>query len=260
MAQIFDLTPQSAFQLFVRQALIAAQHGIRQVALLLIDLDLGPQAVGLNPTAPEQLICQTWVRIRSGLRESDAIFRTEEGTLAVLLASITGANDAILVAKKILRQFEQPILWNGAKVDVRVRIGIALFPEQSRNAIALIKYAGDALKAAKRSGEGFALYSETCRPAPVGLRMSELRQAIVQDELFLLYQPKFRLSDGSMAGVEALARWKHPRLGIVEPNEFIPLAEQTGLIIPLALWVLHRSLLQCRAWKERGIDLSLAVN
>jgi EAL domain-containing protein (putative c-di-GMP-specific phosphodiesterase class I)/GGDEF domain-containing protein len=261
MPQIFDLTPQSAFQLFVRQALIAAQHGTRQVGLLLVHVDVESSIIGYNAETQEQLICQAWIRIRSSLRESDAIFRTEEGALAVLLASIAGANDAILVAKKILRQFEQPILWNGSKIALRIRIGIALFPEQSRNAIALIKHAGDALKTAKRSGEGFALYSEIAKPRPGGLlRMSELRQAIVQDQLFLLYQPKVRLRDGSILGIEALARWKHPHLGVIEPNDFIPVAEQTGLIIPLTLWVLHRALLQCRAWKELGIDLSLAIN
>jgi diguanylate cyclase (GGDEF)-like protein len=261
MAQIFDLTPQSAFQLFVRQALLAAQHGTRQVGLLLIDVDLGPSIVGSNANAQDQLICQAWIRIRSSLRESDAIFRTEEGAVAVLLASIAGANDAILVAKKILKQFEQPILWNSKKIGVRIRIGIALFPEQSRNAIALIKYASDALKTAKRTGEGFALYSEISAASQGGLlRMSELREAIVQDQLFVLYQPKIRLRDGSITGIEALARWKHPHLGVIEPNEFIPVAEQTGLIIPLTLWILHRALLQCRAWKELGIDLSLAIN
>jgi diguanylate cyclase (GGDEF)-like protein len=261
MAQIFDLTPQSAFQLFVRQALIAAQHGTRQVGLLLVDVDVDPSIAGSKASAEDQLICQAWIRIRSSLRESDAVFRTEEGALAVLLASIAGASDAIAVGKKILRQFEQPILWNGSKIAVRIRIGIALFPEQSRNAIALIKHASDALKIAKRTGEGFVLYSEISKPRQSGLlRMSELRQAIAQDQLFLLYQPKVRLSDGSIAGIEALARWQHPQLGLVEPNEFIPVAERTGLIIPLTLWVLHRALWQCRAWKEWGIDLSLAIN
>jgi EAL domain-containing protein (putative c-di-GMP-specific phosphodiesterase class I) len=90
--------------------------------------------------------------------------------------------------------------------------------------------------------------------------MSELRQAIVADQLFLLYQPKINLKNGLIAGLEVLTRWQHPELGIIPPDEFIPIAERTGLIIPLTLWVLHQSLLQCRAWNNMGIDVGIAVN
>lgn len=261
MAQISELTPQSPFQLSVRQALIAAQHGMRQVALLLISVDSDESAAGSNGNVQDQLVCQAWVRLRGSLRDSDGIFRTEEGEMAVLLPSITGADDAVLVAKKILRKFEQPLFLNDSKIAVPIRIGIALFPEQSRNAAALIKHAGDALSAAKREGEKLALYSQGAGPHQGGVRrMSELRQAIVEDQLFLLYQPKVNLRDSSISGVEALARWKHPQLGLVEPDEFIPVAERTGLIIPLTLWVLHQSLTQSRAWNQIGIDLGVAVN
>jgi EAL domain-containing protein (putative c-di-GMP-specific phosphodiesterase class I) len=90
--------------------------------------------------------------------------------------------------------------------------------------------------------------------------MSELRQAIVADQLFLLYQPKINLRTSSIAGLEVLTRWQHPDLGLIPPDEFIPVAERTGLIIPLTLWVLHHSLLQCRAWNDMGFDLPVAVN
>jgi EAL domain-containing protein (putative c-di-GMP-specific phosphodiesterase class I) len=90
--------------------------------------------------------------------------------------------------------------------------------------------------------------------------MSELRQAIVADQLFLLYQPKINLKNGLIAGLEVLTRWEHPELGLIPPDEFIPVAERTGLIIPLTLWVLHQSLLQCRAWNDMGIDVGVAVN
>jgi EAL domain-containing protein (putative c-di-GMP-specific phosphodiesterase class I) len=90
--------------------------------------------------------------------------------------------------------------------------------------------------------------------------LSELRQAIVQDQLFLLYQPKIDLKSGNIAGVEALTRWQHPEHGLIMPDEFIPLAERTGLIIPLTLWVLHRALVQCRRWNDIGIDVGVAVN
>jgi EAL domain-containing protein (putative c-di-GMP-specific phosphodiesterase class I) len=90
--------------------------------------------------------------------------------------------------------------------------------------------------------------------------MSQLRQGIVGDEMFLLFQPKIDLRDGTVSSVEALARWRHPELGLILPEEFIPVAERTGLIVPLTLWVLHRSLMQCLAWNQSGIDLRVAVN
>jgi EAL domain-containing protein (putative c-di-GMP-specific phosphodiesterase class I) len=90
--------------------------------------------------------------------------------------------------------------------------------------------------------------------------MGELRQAIVADQLFLLFQPKIQLRKQVISGVEVLSRWQHPEFGIISPNDFIPVAERTGLIIPLTLWVLHQSLLQCRAWNDMGIDINIAVN
>ena len=90
--------------------------------------------------------------------------------------------------------------------------------------------------------------------------MTELRHAIVTDQLFLAYQPKVNLSGAYVTGVEALARWQHPERGVIAPDEFIPVAERTGLIIPLTLWVLHRALTQCRQWLDLGLDLSVAVN
>jgi diguanylate cyclase (GGDEF)-like protein len=261
MRQVPELNPQSPFQLYVRQALIAAQHGLRQVALLLISVDLQETTVSLNETVQEQILYQAWTRVRSSLRGSDAIFRAEQRQMAVLLPSISRAEDAILVARKILRSFDQPVTWNDSKTSLPIRIGIALFPEQSRNAAALIRHASEALRAAKRMGERFAVYSQGSVARQRGvLRMSELRQAIVEDQLFLLYQPKVKLREGSISGVEVLARWKHPQLGVVEPDEFIPVAERTGLIVPLTLWVLHQSLIQCRAWDKTGIDLPVAVN
>jgi diguanylate cyclase (GGDEF)-like protein len=261
MRQAPEFTPHSPFQLYVRQALIAAQHGLRQVGLLLISVDLEETTVSLNDNLQEQILYQAWTRVRSSLRGSDAIFRAEERQMAVLLPAISRAEDAILVARKILRSFEQPLLCKDSKISLPIRIGIALFPEQSRNATALIRHAGEALRAARRSGERFAVYSPGSVARQRGaLRMRELRQAIVEDQLFLLYQPKVNLREGSISGVEALARWKHPQLGVVEPDEFIPVAERTGLIIPLTLWVLHQALIQCRAWNNSGIDLPVAVN
>ena len=115
---------------------------------------------------------------------------------------------------------------------------------------------------AKETRSGCAVYSaeQDQGSAQRLLLMGELRSAIIEDQLFLLYQPKIDLRTGQTIGVEALARWQHPRLGVMPPDQFIPLAERTGLIMPLTLWVLHKALRQCHAWHETGLKIRVAVN
>jgi EAL domain-containing protein (putative c-di-GMP-specific phosphodiesterase class I) len=125
----------------------------------------------------------------------------------------------------------------------------------------LLQRAALALTSAQQTRNRWLVYSEEqpySQRNPLG--MSELREAIVADQLFLLYQPKVNLINESISGVEVLARWQHPDIGLISPDEFIPVAERTGLIIPLTLWVLHQALVQCRTWNNMGLDVSVAVN
>jgi diguanylate cyclase (GGDEF)-like protein len=258
---VTDWSGNTLFELRVRQAILAAQHGVKQVGLLLIDLggfnDLAIQDSGLTQELAEKI----WIRLRTVLRDSDTIVRMDSGELAVLLPSVAGPEDVIFVARKVLKKLEEPLLSTDIKIDVQPRIGIALFPEHSTNANNLVQRADNALTTAKKTRNKYVLYDqEHTSRSRAPLRMSELRQAIVADQLFLLYQPKINLKTGLIAGLEVLTRWQHPELGLIPPDEFIPVAERTGLIIPLTLWVLHQSLLQCRAWNDVGIDISIAVN
>ena len=258
---ITELSGNGIFQLRVRQAILAAQHSIKQVGLLLIAFD-NPG----NPlTAPDDHATEfseaMWMRLRNVLRDSDTVVRMNGGEMAVLLPSVNGPEDVVLVANKILSKLEEPLCIQGLQMQVRPRLGIALFPEHSTNANILMQRADLALTVAKQKRNPYVLYSsEQTRVSRAPLRMSELRQAIVADQLFLLYQPKVNLKDGSVTGVEVLTRWQHPDLGLISPDDFIPVAERTGLIIPLTLWVLQQGLLQCRAWNNMGLDLSVAVN
>jgi diguanylate cyclase (GGDEF)-like protein len=258
---VTDLAGNTLFELRVRQAIMAAQHGVKQVGLLLIDVgdvnDFAIQDSELTKEFAEKI----WIRLRAVLRDSDTIVRMDCGVLAVLLPSVAGPEDVIFVARKVLTKLEEPLLFSDTKVDVRPRIGIALFPEHSTNANNLVERADNALTAAKKTRNQYVLYAQEYRNrCRASLRMSELRQAIVADQLFLLYQPKINLKNGLIAGLEVLTRWQHPELGLIPPDEFIPVAERTGLIIPLTLWVLHQSLVQCREWNDMGIDVSVAVN
>ena len=258
---VADLSGNTLFELRVRQAILAAQHGVKQVGLLLIDIDRPANVVSQNSELAQEFSEKTWIRLRTVLRDSDTIVRMDGGELAVLLPSVAGPEDVILVARKVLSKLEEPLPVGGLAFDIRPRIGIALFPEHSTNADNLVQRADVALATAKRTRNKYVLYAqEQCNTPRAPLRMSELRQAIVADQLFLHYQPKITLKTGSIAGLEVLTRWQHPELGLIPPDEFIPVAERTGLIIPLTLWVLHQSLLQCRVWNDMGIGINIAVN
>jgi diguanylate cyclase (GGDEF)-like protein len=258
---VADLSGNTLFELRVRQAILAAQHGVKQVGLLLIDVVPLNNFAIKDPDINQELAETIWIRLRAVLRDSDTIVRMDGGELAVLLPSVAGPEDVIFVARKVLTKLEEPLLFADIKIDVQPRIGIALFPEHSTNANNLVRRADNALTTAKKTRNKYVLYAqERGNRSRAPLRMSELRQAIVADQLFLLYQPKINLKNGLIAGLEVLTRWQHPELGLIPPDEFIPVAERTGLIVPLTLWVLHQSLLQCRAWNDMGIDVSVAVN
>jgi diguanylate cyclase (GGDEF)-like protein len=258
---ITDLSGSTLFELRLRQAILAAQHEVKQVGLLLIDVSVIDHFPCKNSGLAKEFSDKIWIRLRTVLRDSDTIVQMEGGKLSVLLPSLAGSEDAILVARKVLRKLEEPLLVEGLKLEVRPRIGIALFPEHTNNADNLMRRADIALATAKRTSRKYVIFAQAQSHGPRNvLQMSELRQAIVADQLFLLYQPKINLKTGLIAGLEVLSRWQHPELGIIPPDEFIPVAERTGLIIPLTLWVLHQSLLQCRAWNDMGLDLRIAVN
>jgi EAL domain-containing protein (putative c-di-GMP-specific phosphodiesterase class I) len=199
------------------------------------------------------------MRLRSGLRESDALAWLANGHLAVLLQNVQGPQDLDLIINRLLGRLNEPVLVNHAPHALKPRIGAALFPENGENAESLIEYAE--LDLAGISGSRRSRLDHDGRSLFTARQwMSELRHAIISDQLFLTFQPKINLSSGSVTGVEVLVRWQHPKYGIIVPDRFIPVAERTGLIIPLTLWVLQQSLRQCREWKKIGLDVSVAVN
>jgi EAL domain-containing protein (putative c-di-GMP-specific phosphodiesterase class I) len=184
----------------------------------------------------------------------------EDGTFGVLLLSVSGVDDVIQVAKKIVAKLQKPLKLQQSKLAARPRIGIALFPQHAATAETLVEGAGLALAEAKRTRKPYIIYSQEYSAERPPLRMGELRQAIAAGELFLLFQPKIDLETGRVSGLEALTRWQHPEFGLISPDEFIPVAERTGLIIPLTLWVLHQSLLQCRDWQRMGFEVNVSAN
>jgi EAL domain-containing protein (putative c-di-GMP-specific phosphodiesterase class I) len=241
------------FHIQIRQAILAAQQHLFQLALLMI-VFAGDSGI---TEAEDERVAQ----VGALLRGSDALWRGPNGEITVLLTSLRNSQDAIAVAEKILRELEHGVQPDSGAPLRRPKIGVSLFPDHGSTPAALLHCAAMALKTAHPDTRRCVLYGEHSKPAtrtPLGL--SVLRQAILRDQLCLSYQPKFDLQHGRLTGLEVLTRWRHPEYGLVMPTEFIPLAERTGLIAPLTLWVLNAALTQGRRWREAGINVDIAVN
>lgn len=166
------------------------------------------------------------------------------------------------VASKVLRALEQPFMIERLPIEVAGSLGISVYPEHGDEPDALLRRADLAVQVAKREGRGCVVYSKECDPYdPRRLTLlGELRRSLETDELVLFYQPKVDLKTRRVVGTEALVRWRHPKRGLVPPDQFIPLAEKGGLIKPLTRWVLGRAVARCRAWENQRRPLSMAVN
>jgi diguanylate cyclase (GGDEF)-like protein/PAS domain S-box-containing protein len=246
----------------VQQAILAAQQDHQPLGLLLLDLDRFKE---VNDTLGHQhgdlLLQQVAERLRATLRATDTVARLGGDEFAVLLPATdrTGATSA---AGKVHAALDSPFVVDGQSLRIGTSLGLALCPEHGRDPQVLLRHADVAMYAAKRSGDACATYTpeqDDYTADRLTLR-ADLHQAITQGDLLLHYQPKVHLPTGQVRGVEALVRWTHPQRGLVPPGEFIPLAEQTGLIGPLTHWVLGAALQQCHAWRRAGLQLYVAVN
>jgi predicted signal transduction protein with EAL and GGDEF domain len=181
---------------------------------------------------------------------------------AVLLPRVASAEGAVAVAETLVAVFERSFVLEGLTLDVEASIGLALYPEHGVDADELLQRADIAMYAAKDTHAGFVVFDpklDQHSPRRLAL-LGDLRRAIDQDQLLLHYQPKVDAHTKQTLGVEALVRWQHPERGLVPPNDFIPLAERTGLIGPLTHYVLDAALRQCRDWLQGGHELPVAVN
>jgi diguanylate cyclase (GGDEF)-like protein len=237
-------------------------EGEARFALLLLDLDRFKE---VNDTFGHHhgdlLLEQVSVRLRGVLRSQDTVARLGGDEFALLLPAADAAG-AYRMAEQVRRALVRPYVVEGYRLEVDASIGIALYPEHGRDADTLLRRADVAMYIAKRAGSGAALYAaelDQHHPSRLAL-IADLRQAIEQDQLLLHFQPKVAARDGRFVGVEALVRWRHPERGFVPPDQFIPLAEQTGLIQPLSRWVVNAALRQARAWQELGLRVPVAVN
>ena len=258
-----DLPNRRLFRDRVNQAVVNARRSHDPVAVLIIDLDRFKEVNDtLGHHIGDLLLQQVAGRLQETLREGDTIARLGGDEFAVLLPVVTGQAAAAGVAEKLVQALEAPFTIRTWTFDIEASIGIAVSPEHGDTVDALMQRADVAMYLAKESRAGFELYSaDRDRHSPRRLALlGDLRRAIDDDTLVLHYQPKADMRTGGVRGVEALLRWIHPEHGFIPPDEFIPLAEHTGLIRPLTLFVLDQALKQCRSWNDEGVEVGVAVN
>jgi diguanylate cyclase (GGDEF)-like protein/PAS domain S-box-containing protein len=242
----------------------AAWHG-QQAGLMLMDMDRF-KAVNdtLGHAAGDRLLREAAARVSTCVRAYDTVARLGGDEFAFLLPEVRSGEDLGRIASKVLAVFQQPFMLEGKEVFVSCSIGIALYPSDSTDADDLLKFADSAMYFAKRSGRnGFRFYSrDLTESSHERLELeSDLRRAVERQELELFYQPKVDLGTGAIVGSEALLRWHHPQRGMVPPNTFIGIAEDSGLIVDIGEWVLEQACRTARRWNGEGKPLhKVAIN
>ncbi|MEP6546064.1 MAG: EAL domain-containing protein [Gammaproteobacteria bacterium] len=259
------LPNRSLFSKILTRSIKLSRRHQRRLAVLFLDLDRFKQINDtLGHEAGDQLLQEVARRLESCLRDSDTVARLGGDEFVVLLPELGSGEYAAVVAQKILTLLAEPFVLVGQEFRVTASIGICTYPEDGQDEQTLTKHADIAMYQAKEEGKNnFQFYSEKLNANSLERLSleSSLRHALERNEFLLYYQAKRDTASGRITGMEALLRWEHPDLGIVAPMQFIPVAEETGLIVPIGKWVLKTACLQNVAWHNQGIpDLSMAVN
>ena len=249
----------------IQQALVHNHRRKLQAAVIFIDLD---KFKIINDTLGHDigdgLLQETATRLISEVRSEDTVARQGGDEFIILLSTINQPTDAGVIAQKILDSLDQPFYIKGKELHIGASIGIAIFPDDGEEMGALLKNSDIAMYHAKEAGRGnYQFFSEKMneQAAEKQSLSGDLRHAVERNELFLVYQPVVDMISGDISGMEVLLRWQHPALGLVSPVKFIPLAEETGLILSIGEWVMRTACRQLLEWQKQGFVVPrLAIN
>ena len=230
--------------------------------LMLTDLDRFKE---INDTlghhVGDEVLKEAGDRLIDSLRQGDTVARLGGDEFGMLLPN-TSVDHSFKIAHKIVEKFNEPFVIEGQSLNIGISIGVVEFPLHGDDQTVLMQRADVAMYHAKQNRLGYSVYKAEEDQNTLGrlALMTDFREALENDELFLFYQPKMDLHTRKIISVEALLRWKHPTRGYVPPDEFVPLAEQTGLILPLTIWVINRATSEWKHWEKLGYDVTIAMN
>ena len=259
------LANKTLFSDRLETAMHQAHRSQKQLAVMYLDIDRF-KAINdsLGHPAGDQLLIQVGKRLGDLLREGDTLARFGGDEFAVLLSEVTAATEAVTIARRILREFERPFTLAGREVFSSTSIGIALYPSDAASADDLIKNVDVALYNAKNAGRSTYQFFQDDQSEDYLARLeleTALRHSVERGELRLFYQPQVSSDTQQIYGVEALVRWQHPTLGLIAPDNFIPLAESSGYIETLGMWCLETACRQMVEWQAAGVPIRrVAVN
>jgi diguanylate cyclase (GGDEF)-like protein/PAS domain S-box-containing protein len=254
-----DLPNRVLFNDRLTQAIALADRQGKQLAVMFVDLDHFKKINdSLGHDVGDKLLQSVAGRLMACVRRSDTVSRLGGDEFVVLLAQVEQAEDAAYSARKILRALAAPHIIDNKSLDINASIGVSTYPSDGQDAEGLMNRADNAMYEAKEHGRNnyqFFRHEMHARLAERQSLEADLRYALGRNEFLLHYQPKLSLQTGEITGVEALIRWLHPQRGIINPAQFVSIAEECGLIVPIGRWVLLEACKQAQAWRESGLGV-----